>query len=192
MERFVNTFGRNTDRTSPRAGFRVMSSQVTVSQDKPTVTVEIQPVEDTLVDEPIKVEQSVAAVEPAQESTPKVAEVAQPIKEAIKPHNLFEMFINSLSEPALDNDAVEEAQQVVATEAVTGKATEDHEADNTYIDELVAAKRTIEVLTQAIAEKDEYISKLKEYAQVSDDELKLAKEQNKTLLEVTGKFVMRF
>lgn len=181
MERFVNTFGRNTDRTSPRAGFRVIAAQSDSSQDEPTAAVETQPIEDTLVDESIKVEQLVEAAEP------EVVEEPQADLEPKKPQNPFEMFINSLPKPAIDEEIVSEPEVTEPIELIPIPPQAE-----SVMDQLDAAKRTIEVLSQAIAEKDEYISKLKEYAQVSDDELKLAREQNKTLLEVTGKFVMRF
>lgn len=207
MERFVNNFSRDTNRTASRSGFRVSSikpvTTVNVEDKEPEKTI-VQPVEEVDTVPEVGVNESIEAtvIEPVNvQAELDIEENAEVSAECdTKAFSSFDDFLKTIpceltddSVHEIDTEKPKETPQsftsapIPEVTASTGCSEEYHTES-----EFEAAKKTIDMLTQAIVEKDEYIAKLKEYAQVTDDELKLAKEQNKTLLEVTGKFVMKF
>lgn len=207
MERFVNNFSRDTNRTASRSGFRVSfvkpATTVNVEDKEPEKTI-VQPAEETNTVPEVSANESIEAtvVEPvnvqAKLDTEEKAEVSAECD--TKAFSSFDDFLKTIPCELIDDSAQEiiaeepkETPQVFTSApipdvSVSTECSEEYHTES----EFEAAKKTIDMLTQAIVEKDEYIAKLKEYAQVTDDELKLAREQNKTLLEVTGKFVMKF
>lgn len=207
MERFVNNFSRDTNRTASRSGFRVSSikpaTTVNTEDKEPEKTI-VQPVEEADTVPEVGVNESIEAtvIEPVNvQAKLDVEENAEVSAECdTKAFSSFDDFLKTIpceliddSVHEIDTEEPKETPQSFTSAPIPEAATSTECSEECHTEsEFEAAKKTIDMLTQAIVEKDEYIAKLKEYAQVTDDELKLAKEQNKTLLEVTGKFVMKF
>lgn len=188
MERFVNTFDRNTLRTPSRSGFRISSADQDVSQTasepiqvdaKPILEDEVKAVELPIDDVCVKEEPSKPVI--ADKELPKTSFVVaeDTTKPVEKPIYLgYEHAV--IEGPVIDVKDKDETETVVK---VDEKALLQEKIDS--------LQATIDILTLAIQEKDDYIAKLKEYAQITDEELSVARAQNKTLIDVTGKFIMK-
>lgn len=180
MERNNITFDRGANRSILRTGFRVVSAEPT------------EPV-NTIADEPEEIKEPVIEEQPVTVDVPE--EIKEEPKEEVKPEEIakpkvsFATFLRTLKKEHIEEPAAESTSEEPIVEPITQEiAPVIVDTKQSIIDALNAK---IDILTSAIAEKDEYIAKLKDYAQVSDEELRLAKEKNKTLVEITGKFIMK-
>lgn len=180
MERNKITFDRGANRSILRTGFRVVSAEPT------------EPV-NTIADEPEEIKEPVIEEQPVPVDVPE--EIKEEPKEEVKPEEIakpkvsFATFLRTLKKEHIEEPAAESISEEPIVEPLTQEiAPVIVDTKQSIIDALNAK---IDILTSAIAEKDEYIAKLKDYAQVSDEELRLAKEKNKTLVEITGKFIMK-
>lgn len=188
MERFVNTFDRNTSRTPSRSGFRIISADQDVSQvvSKP-VQVDAEPIlKDEVKVAELPVDNVCVKEEP---SKPVIADNELPKTSFIVPEDTVQSagkpiylgYEHAVIEgPVIDIKDKDETETIVK---VDEKALLQEKIDS--------LQATIDILTLAIQEKDDYIAKLKEYAQITDEELSVARAQNKTLIDVTGKFIMK-
>lgn len=182
MERNKITFDRGANRSILRTGFRVVSAEPT------------EP-ENTIADKPEEIKEPVIEEQPVTVDVPEEIIAKEEPEEEVKPEEIakpkvsFATFLRTLKKEHIEEPAAESTSEEPIVEPITQEiAPVIVDTKQSIIDALNAK---IDILTSAIAEKDEYIAKLKDYAQVSDEELRLAKEKNKTLVEITGKFIMK-
>lgn len=186
MERNKITFDRGANRSILRTGFRVVSAE----SDEPVNTIADaqEEIKEPAIEEPA-IEEKPVTVDVPEEiiATPEEPIIKE--EEIAKPKISFATFLRTLKKEHVEEPVAESvAEEPVVEPATPEIAPVAVDTKQSIIDALNAK---IDILTSAIAEKDEYIAKLKDYAQVSDEELRLAKEKNKTLVEITGKFIMK-
>lgn len=184
MERNKITFDRGASRSILRTGFRVVSAE----SDEPVNTIadaQEETKEPAIEEKPVTVDVPEEII--AKPEEPIVKEGQE--EEIAKPKISFATFLRTLKKEHVEEPVAESLAEEPVVEPTTPEiAPAVVDTKQSIIDALNAK---IDILTSAIAEKDEYIAKLKDYAQVSDEELRLAKEKNKTLVEITGKFIMK-
>lgn len=188
MERNKITFDRGASRSILRTGFRVVSAE----SDEPVNTIADaqEEIKEPAIEEPV-IEEKPVTVDVPEEIIAKPEEITakEEPEEITKPKISFATFLRTLKKEHVEEPVAESVAEEPVVEPTTPEiAPVAVDTKQSIIDALNAK---IDILTSAIAEKDEYITKLKDYAQVSDEELRLAKEKNKTLVEITGKFIMK-
>lgn len=186
----IDSNARNSSRVMNRSGFRI-----NVPGGLPVDKQEKSSNERTTIIEP-------------EEAKPAVTErLSIAIPTTIQPVEVNSRLITGQEEPEAPSTTLTlgdskhapelmECEHISVSQLVSTSLTT--QSDNIVIDECAELKEKIELLeseiemlTYSITTKDEMIKALKDYAQVSDEELQLAIQKQKSLLDITGKFIMK-
>lgn len=198
----IDSNNRNSSRTMNRSGFRInipFNSHIEreeKSSDDTPVAVKSEE------NKPIVTQRLAIATPTLARSTLEPLAVTAPLQIAQVPPETLETACTIPEVEALKSTVASMGYRCMSVSEIRGGLKEAEipksTVDETAVDETAELKEKIEllenqieILTTDISTKDEMIKTLKDYVQVTDEELQLAVEKHKSLLDITGKFIMK-